>query len=158
MRMVMEVLALSAGGVLGVNARYWLGVWVAGWAGGRFPWATLAINVTGCFLIGLLTVLITRWLPQPHAPAKLLVLTGFLGGYTTFSTFAYESAVLWERKVYTGALLNLGGSVAAGFTAVVLGMALGRGLSPEAPALPEDVSAVDAADEAVRPEVKSSRP
>ena len=65
-----------------------------------------------------------------------MVLTGFLGGYTTFSTFAYESALLWERRAFAGSLVNLAGSVAAGFTAVVLGMALGRGLSPEAPLCP----------------------
>jgi CrcB protein len=150
MRVLMEVLALSAGGIVGVNARYWMGVWVAGWASPRFPWATFVINVSGCFLIGLLTVVITRWLPPPHAPAKLMVLTGFLGGYTTFSTFAYESAVLWERKEFAGSVANLAGSVAAGFVAVMLGMALGRGLSPQAPDLPEDVPVSRAAEEVVQ--------
>ena len=78
--MVIEVLALSAGGVLGVNARYWLGVWVAGWASSRFPWATFVINVSGCFLIGLLTVIITRWLPQPHCAGEVDGADGVSGG------------------------------------------------------------------------------
>src|SRR5205814_1888258 len=58
--------ALSLGGVLGVNARYWLGVWINRWAGSQFPWATFTINVTGSFLIGFLTMLLARWLPHPN--------------------------------------------------------------------------------------------
>ncbi len=75
--------------------RYWLGVAISRWAGPQFPWATLAINVSGSFAIGLLTVLLSRWLPHPHM--RLLVVVGFLGGYTTFSSFSAEALVLWER-------------------------------------------------------------
>jgi CrcB protein len=67
------------GGVLGVNARYWLGLWVNRWASQQFPWATVLINVTGSFGIGLLTMLLARWLP--HQNFRLLIVTGFLGGY-----------------------------------------------------------------------------
>ena len=81
-----EVIVLSAGGVLGVNARYWLASWMSTWAGDRFPWATFAINVSGSFAIGLIATLLARWLPA-H-PARLFFLVGFLGGYTTFSSFA----------------------------------------------------------------------
>ena len=90
-----QVAVLSVGGVLGVNARYWLGVVVNRWTGAQFPWATFTINVSGSFAIGLLSVLLARWLPHPHA--RLLVVVGFLGGYTTFSSFSFESLALWER-------------------------------------------------------------
>jgi fluoride exporter len=120
-------LVLSVGGVLGVNARYWLGVAVNRWTGTHFPWATFTINVTGSFAIGLLSVLLARWLPHPHL--RLLVVVGFLGGYTTFSSFSFESLALWERGEWGLCVAYMAGSVAAGFAAVVLGTALGRELS-----------------------------
>jgi CrcB protein len=121
-----RVLVLSLGGALGVNARYWLGDWMSKWASPQFPWATFTINVSGSFAIGFLTMVLTRWLPHPHM--RLLVLTGFLGGYTTFSTFAFESANHWERGERGVSLTYMAGSVAAGFVAVVLGIALARNL------------------------------
>lgn len=121
-----QVVLLSVGGSLGVNARYWLGVAISRWAGVQFPWATLAINVTGSFAIGLLAVLLARWLPHPQM--RLLVVVGFLGGYTTFSSFAAEALSLWERGERAPALGYVAGSVGAGLAAVVLGSALGRGL------------------------------
>jgi fluoride exporter len=121
-----QVILLSVGGSLGVNARYWLGVAISRWAGSQFPWATLAINVSGSFAIGLLTVLLARWLPHPYV--RLLVVVGFLGGYTTFSSFSAEELVLWERGERALGLAYLGGSVGAGLLAVVLGTMLGRGL------------------------------
>jgi CrcB protein len=123
-----QVVVLSAGGVLGVNARYWLGALINRWTGPHFPWATLTINVTGSFAIGLLTVLLARWLPHPHG--RLLIVVGFLGGYTTFSSFSFESMVLWERGERWLSLSYMLGSVAAGFAAVVLGTAIGRGFAP----------------------------
>jgi CrcB protein len=122
-----QVVVLSVGGVLGVNARYWLGVAITRWAGAQFPWATFTINVTGSFAIGLFTVFLTRWLPQ-HPHARLLVVVGFLGGYTTFSSFSFESMTLWERGERGLCLTYMLGSVVAGFAAVLLGTALGRGL------------------------------
>jgi len=121
-----RILVLSAGGALGVNARYWLGVLASRWVGPRFPWATVAINVSGSFAIGLGSVaLAARW---PHPLARLFLLVGFLGGYTTFSSFTFESLALWERGDKGLAVANTAGSVAAGLAAVALGVALGRGL------------------------------
>ncbi len=140
--MLGRVLALSAGGVLGVNARYWLGVWISKWASPQFPWATFVINVSGSFAIGFLTVLLARWLPHPNV--RMLLLVGFLGGYTTFSTFAYESATLLERGETGLAVANLAGSVGAGFVAVMLGISLARGLTAAAEdrkARPDDTPA-----------------
>ena len=121
-----KVAVLSAGGALGVNARFWLGLWINRWASPHFPWATFAINVSGSFLIGFLTIALSRWLPHPNL--RLLVITGLLGGYTTFSTFASESVTLWERGETGLAATNLVGSVAAGFVAVLLGIGLAQGL------------------------------
>ena len=119
-----RIVVLSIGGALGVNARYWLGVLMARWTGPRFPWATVVINVTGSFAIGFLAVILAyRW---PHPLGRLFVVTGFLGGYTTFSSFAFESLKLWEDGDKELSLANTFGSVAAGLLAVVLGVALGR--------------------------------
>ena len=127
MEMWYQIAALSVGGVLGVNARYWLGVLINRWLGSQFPWATFTINVTGSFAIGLCTVFLARWLPHPHA--RLVVVIGFLGGYTTFSSYSLESLTLWERGQHGLCLAYMFGSVAAGFVGVVLGTALGRGLT-----------------------------
>ncbi|MBX6316375.1 MAG: CrcB family protein [Isosphaeraceae bacterium] len=124
-----KVAVLSVGGTLGVNARYWLGVWINKWTSPQFPWATFAINVSGSFLF--LTVALTRWLPHPNI--RLMVITGFLGGYTTFSTFEYDSMTLWERGEAGLVAVNVAGSIAAGFVAVLLGTALAHGLGSAGP-------------------------
>ncbi len=122
-----KVIVLSIGGTVGVNARYWLGTWINRWSSPQFPWATVIINVTGSFLIGFLAVVLTRWMPHPNI--RLMVITGFLGGYTTFSTFENDALTLWERGEGILMAANLIGSVTAGFAAVLLGTALARGLT-----------------------------
>lgn len=139
-----RVAMLSVGGALGVNARYWLGFWINRWAGPRFPWATFSINVSGSFAIGFLTMVLARWLPHPNV--RLLVLVGFLGGYTTFSTFAIESLMLWERGEPGRSISYVVGSVAAGLAAVVLGVGLARALT-----LPESERARPSVDRPIRP-------
>ena len=114
-----KVIVLSIGGILGVNARYWLGVWINRWTSPQFPWATVTINVTGSFLIGFLTVVLTRWMPHPNI--RLMVITGFLGGYTTFSTFENDALTLWERGEGILMAANLIGSVTAGFRGRLVG-------------------------------------
>jgi CrcB protein len=122
---------LSLGGALGVNARFWLGVWMNRWTSPAFPWATFTINVSGSFAIGLLAEGLTHWLPHPNV--RLLVVVGFLGGYTTFSTFSFDTLTLWERGEAGLSLANGAGSVLAGLLAVGLGVALARGLTVPAP-------------------------
>ena len=127
-----EVLWLSIGGVLGVNARYWLAQWMSGWVGTKFPWATFAINVSGSLTIGFLSTVLAAWLPAHNM--RLFALVGFLGGYTTFSSFAFEAHVLWERGEIARALAYLGGSVVTGLLAAVLGVAVGKFVvGPEVP-------------------------
>jgi fluoride exporter len=128
--MWMRVLLLSTGGALGVNARYWLAVWIDRRADPQFPWATFTINVSGSFAIGVATALLARWVPHPHA--RLFVVVGFLGGYTTFSSFSLEALALVERGALGRSLAYIVGSVVSGFIAVALGVALGHALAPAA--------------------------
>jgi CrcB protein len=119
-----KVVVLTLGGALGVNARFWLGAWMSRWVTPQFPWATFTINVTGCFAIGFLTLLLGRWLPHPNI--RLFVIVGFLGGYTTFSSYAYETLTMVERGETLLAVCYVAGSVAVGLFAVTLGVGLGR--------------------------------
>jgi CrcB protein len=150
----LRVAVLSVGGSLGVNARYWLGVWMSRWVSPQFPWATFAINVSGSFAIGFVTVALTHWLPHPHI--RLLVVVGFLGGYTTFSTFAYDALTLWEGGAPARSLANMVGSVAAGFVAVGLGVALARGLVERGPKPAARIAAPAAAPQFPRPALSQS--
>ena len=92
-----------------------------------FPWATLLINVSGCFALGvLMTVFVDRVVPNADIRAALTV--GFLGAYTTFSTFAYDSLKLAEDGAAGLATANVVVSVAAGITAAWLGTVVGRAI------------------------------
>ncbi|HLH32302.1 MAG TPA: fluoride efflux transporter CrcB [Terriglobia bacterium] len=113
------------GGGLGALARYVVGTAIAERVGGRIPFlGTMVINITGSFLIGLLMTLLTQRLANPNW--RLLLVVGFLGGYTTFSSFEYETL----QAVQTGAmwmgLLNVVGSVALGYLAVWVGYFVAR--------------------------------
>ena len=119
------VLLVSLGGVLGVNLRYWLGVWIADRSDPRFPWSTFMINITGAFLIGLLAPWLARSLPDPRV--RVFLLTGFLGGYTTFSSFTLEALALWERGDITRAVVYVVAGNLIGLIAVGVGAWLGRG-------------------------------
>ena len=121
-----RIVWLSIGGALGVNARYWLAVWIDRWIGSRFPWATLTINLSGAFILGLLATMAARL--SPHHPTRLFWLVGFLGGYTTFSTFALESHKLADADSVTKSLSYMFGSVVGGLLAVTLGILLARSL------------------------------
>ena len=120
-----RTLVVGAGGFLGAAARYLLGGLVYRWLPATFPWATFLINVTGCFGIGFLAVLAEeRMLLGPAA--RLFLMVGILGGYTTFSTFGYETnALLRDGSVGTAAL-NALGQVALGLLAVWAGAAAAR--------------------------------
>ena len=95
--------------------------------GGGFPWGTLVINVSGSFLLGLLFAMCQE---RAILPAEIRgpLMIGFLGAYTTFSTFMLESWRLAETGAWAPALANLGGSLVLGLVAVVAGLTLGRAL------------------------------
>lgn len=118
-----KYLAVAAGGALGAVARYFLGGTVLSRFDTPFPAATFIINVTGSFVLGFFLTLATERVHfSPHW--RLAVAVGFVGAYTTFSTFEYETLRLAEERGFGLALLNVVLSVAVGFAAVWGGMAL----------------------------------
>src|SRR5579862_8889994 len=118
-------LMVLIGGGIGSLARYLVGIAVMTRAAVRFPLGTVLINITGSFLIGFLMSLLTeRWSPHPNV--RLLLIVGFLGGYTTFSSFEWETyTAVRDGARWTGAL-NVVSSVMLGYLAVWLGAMLGR--------------------------------
>ncbi len=123
-----EFLIIALGAAAGANARYWLTNWFVQRYGPDFPWGTLFINVSGSLVIGvILTVLGQRLVADPTY--RLLLVTGFLGAYTTFSTFTYETVGLVQRGEYLAALLNVLTSVTIGLIAAFGGILLGRWLA-----------------------------
>lgn len=124
MKTLAAVLVASA---LGGAARYGLGGVLARRNPAAFPWETFIVNVTGAFVLGLLFSLLTERIgAPPWLRAALLI--GFLGSYTTFSTWTLETVRLAEEGAYAAALTNIGGSVAAGVGATLAGLMLGRAL------------------------------
>jgi len=111
------------GGGIGSLARFVLGTAIMNRLGGSFPWGTVIINITGSFLIGFIMTTLTERL-SPHPNVRLLLVVGFLGGYTTFSSFEWETLGLVRDGARWLGLLNAVGSVVVGYAAVWLGVAL----------------------------------
>ena len=109
-----------AGGAVGSLVRYLVGSAITARTGARFPLGTVVINITGSFLIGLFMTLLTERL-RPHPNWRLLLVVGFLGGYTTFSSFEWETLYLVKDGARWLGLLNALGSVVVGYVAVWLG-------------------------------------
>ena len=121
----MTLLLVALGGALGSVLRYKIDGWVQAGAGGAFPWGILVVNVTGCFVAGLLmTVLLERTSVSDEVRTGLLV--GVLGGYTTFSTFSLQSLDLADAGLWGYVALNVLASVAGALLAVWLGQQLAR--------------------------------
>jgi len=116
-------LVVLAGAGLGGLARYVAGTWIMVKYGGRFPLGTLVINVSGSFLIGVLMTLLTERM-QPHPNWRLFLVVGILGGYTTFSSFEYETYQAVRDGARWMGMLYLTGSVALGYLGVWLGALL----------------------------------
>jgi CrcB protein len=116
-------IVVLAGAGLGGLARYALGTWIMVKYGGRFPLGTFIINITGAFLIGVLMPLLTSR-SEPHPNWRLFLVVGVLGGYTTFSSFEYETLQAVQDGERWMGLLYVAGSVLLGYLAVWLGAAL----------------------------------
>ena len=114
---------MLAGAGLGGLARYVAGTWIMAKYGGRFPLGTFIINVTGSFLIGVLMMLFTERL-DPHPNWRLFLVVGVLGGYTTFSSFEYETFQAVRDGANWLAVLYALGSVGVGYLGVWLGALL----------------------------------
>jgi CrcB protein len=114
---------VGSAGALGALARYLVGRLMAERARSTFPWATLLINVTGAFLIGLLSGLTTAHVVT--TALQTVLATGFLGGYTTFSTMSWEAVQLLREGSRRQGLLYLGGTFIPGLLAACLGLWIG---------------------------------
>lgn len=117
-----------AGG-LGTGARYLVGIWATARFGPAFPYGTLIVNLSGCFLIAFATqasLTIANFPPT----LRLAITTGFLGGFTTYSAFDYETTRLAQDGAATAALVNVGVTVVGGLALGLLGLALARWLIP----------------------------
>ena len=124
-QMLVRCLLVGLGGFIGANARYLLGGWVQSKLGVGFPYGTFIINVSGSFVLGLFATLALRfgWADQ----WRVFFAIGFVGAYTTFSTFEYESIQLVAQGGrYTIAVINLAGSVVVGLFAAYLGVVIAR--------------------------------
>ena len=123
----MNYLIIGVGGFIGAIARYAVAIWIGQRWGRNFPLGTFVINVTGSFLIGLLmTLMAERIIENPQW--RLLLVVGFLGAYTTFSTFEYETGALLRDGEWMFAGLNVMGSVLVGFIALKLGEVIAKSI------------------------------
>jgi fluoride exporter len=119
----MKWLCLAVGGVAGTIARYWLGGLIYQLCGTGFPLGTLAVNLVGCFLIGIFaTMAQQKFLLGPEL--RVLLMIGFCGAFTTFSTLILETDNLVRDSQHWKAFFNVAGSVVFGFIAFRLGILL----------------------------------
>ncbi len=121
----MQYLLIGLGGFCGANARFLVASWAARLLGANFPYGTFLANISGSLLLGVtLTVLHDRALLA--SPQRHFFVVGFLGAYTTFSTFTYESIQLLQNGSVLLGVLNIVGSVMVGLLAVLCGFWIGR--------------------------------
>ncbi|ADU62826.1 MAG: fluoride efflux transporter CrcB [Pseudodesulfovibrio sp.] len=123
--MGMKILYLSLGGAAGTLSRYWLSGVAQRLAGTAFPLGTFMVNMAGCLFFGAVWGYFENRL-LPGSGLRILALSGFMGAFTTFSTYMFETAELVKFGQYALALLNVVGQSLAGLALVLLGIALGR--------------------------------
>ncbi|MBD8555886.1 fluoride efflux transporter CrcB [Rhizobium sp. CFBP 8762] len=123
----MNIVLVAVGGAVGSVLRYLVGVWALRLAGPVFPWGTLFVNVTGSFLIGVTAEFIVRRFGG-SVDLRLLLITGLIGGYTTFSAFTLDALTLLERGNTAAALIYIASSVVVSLLAVFAGLVLTRSI------------------------------
>jgi CrcB protein len=120
-----QVVVVFVGGGIGATLRYWLGGAVYRFMGTDFPYGTLLVNVLGCFFIGfLMSVFEERFIVQPNL--RLFLTIGILGGFTTFSTFSFETMTLLREGSYLKGTANVAYSFLNGLGATWLGGVIGK--------------------------------
>ncbi|MBX4892525.1 fluoride efflux transporter CrcB [Rhizobium bangladeshense] len=124
---MIQALLVAVGGAIGSLLRYFVGQWALRLMGPAFPWGTLAVNVVGCFVIGVLAELIARKF-NASLELRLLLITGFLGGFTTFSAFSLDAISLFERGEAVAGGIYVAASVGLSMVAVFAGLAIMRAL------------------------------
>ena len=121
-----KLLVVGLGGFAGAVLRYWLSGWVYGLTQSDFPVGTLAVNLAGSFVLGAAMGVVENHIVPPHL--QLFVTIGLLGGFTTFSTFSFETYALIEIGSIGKAALNLVLSVGFGLAALMAGVMAGRAI------------------------------
>ncbi len=117
--------AIAAGGALGATARFAMSHHVYQWFGRDFAWGTLSVNVLGSFVMGVVAVLLVdKW--DASIEWRAFIMVGFLGAFTTFSTFSFETMQYIQIGEFTKALLNIALSLMTCLIAVWAGLVLGR--------------------------------
>ncbi len=122
-----QALLVAAGGAVGSVLRYYVGQWALRLAGPSFPWGTLTVNVVGCFVIGVFAELIARRF-EASEELRLLLITGFLGGFTTFSAFSLDAVALFERGAVATSAAYVIASIGLSIAAVIAGLAVMRAM------------------------------
>lgn len=125
MKILIQSLAVGAAGFVGALTRWGLAALVGRWFPMRFPLGTFVINITGSFFLGWFLTYVGSRYPVSDT-MRLAIATGFVGAYTTFSTFMYESSRLVDDGAGVEALVNMVGSLVVGLLAVRLGVILAR--------------------------------
>jgi len=120
--MLKDLITVAIGGGLGASGRYLAGILFRSLSSGGFPWATFAVNITGCFLIGLVAGKTNNF----EATPSLFLVVGILGGFTTFSAFGYETIRLLQAGNTAGAAFNAAAQVLLGLAAVWSGLAIAK--------------------------------
>ena len=123
--MIWTLFQVALGGAVGAVGRHLTNLGVARLIGAGFPYGTVLINVLGSFVMGLLFVMLADRGALRHAP---FLMTGILGGYTTFSAFSLDTVMLVEKGQVAAAMAYVVGSVALSLMAILAGLALGRGM------------------------------
>jgi CrcB protein len=124
---MIQALLVAAGGAIGSVLRYYVGQWSL-LMGPSFPWGTLTVNVVGCFVIGVFSELLMRRF-NASVELRLLLVTGFLGGFTTFSAFSLGAITLFERGQIVAGSVYVAASIGLSMAAVASGLALMRALA-----------------------------
>jgi CrcB protein len=119
-----RVLLIGLAGALGTLSRYAIGVWAGRTLGTGFPFGTLIVNLSGCFLIAIVAHAASLQVISPTL--RLTLATGFMGGLTTYSSFNLETTQLLQSRAWATGVLNFGVTVAGCFVAGLLGFALAR--------------------------------
>ncbi|MBX4861009.1 fluoride efflux transporter CrcB [Rhizobium sophorae] len=125
---MIQALLVAVGGAIGSLLRYYVGQWALRLMGPAFPWGTLTVNVVGCFVIGVFAELIARKF-NASVELRLLLITGFLGGFTTFSAFSLDAISLFERGEAVAGGIYIAASVGLSMAAVIAGLAVMRALA-----------------------------
>lgn len=123
--MFQKYLLLCIAGAAGTLTRFWVGGVVQRLAGDSFPLGNFLVNITGCLFFGLVYAVVENRSGLP-GDMRLYVLTGFMGAYTTFSTYMFESVALMQNGQWLAGMANIGGQTLLGLACIVAGLALGR--------------------------------